>query len=341
MKVLNISTVETSLYSWAEIPAYLKSDETAPTGMYPILRIPGIVALKSGTLLAYCECRQGGDWSPIDIGLRRSNDGGRSWSKRQIIAPGKTRHTMNNPVMFADGDVVHFMYCENYKRVFYARSTDEGQTWSKPVDVTEMLEEQIPFDWNAIALGPGHGIVLVSGRLIVPIWIAYNKKDIFAHHPSYTSCIYSDDKGTTWKVGTILDGIDPNETAITQLSDGRVMMNIRNEAPERCRQISISEDDGATWSEPKFDHNLIDPVCAGGLCCAGDALLFVNCQSQSARENVTLKKSMDDGRNWEALAVSASGGYSDVCYNEVTGRAYVLYETENYKYIRCAEVEIN
>ena len=341
MKITNISTVETSIYDATQLADYLKSPEMSPEGEYPMLRIPGIVALPSGTLLAYCECRQGGDWSPIDIGLRRSEDGGRTWSERTIIAPGKTRNTMNNPVMFVDGELVHFMYCENYKRVFYTRSTDEGHTWAKPVDVTDMLDEQINFNWNVIALGPGHGIRLESGRLIVPIWIAYNQKDVFAHHPSHASCIYSDDRGSTWQVGPILKGVDPSETAVAQLTDGRVMMNIRNEAPERCRQISISEDDGTTWSAPEFDRNLIDPVCAAGLCRAGKALLFVNCESQSGRDNLTLKKSLDDGRNWEALAISASGGYSDVYYNEATGKAYVLYETEKYKYIRCAEVEVN
>lgn len=64
--------METSFYNWMEIQEYLKPKEMAPEGEYPILRIPGIVALRSGVLLAYCECRQGGDWSPIDIGLHRS-----------------------------------------------------------------------------------------------------------------------------------------------------------------------------------------------------------------------------------------------------------------------------
>src|SRR6202046_1645464 len=55
---------------------------------YVLYRIPGIVVTAKGTLLAYCEARKhtGGDWDAIEILLRRSTDGGKTWLPRQNIA---------------------------------------------------------------------------------------------------------------------------------------------------------------------------------------------------------------------------------------------------------------
>ena len=52
---------------------------------YKLYRIPGIVVTKRGTVLAYCEARKSdsGDWGPIDVLMRRSTDGGRTWLPRQ------------------------------------------------------------------------------------------------------------------------------------------------------------------------------------------------------------------------------------------------------------------
>ena len=79
---------------------------------YKIVRIPGIVSLPDGALLCYYECRSGGDWSAIDIGMQKSVDAGRTWSPTRILVSGKGRNTMNNPVMVAQGDTVHLMYWE-------------------------------------------------------------------------------------------------------------------------------------------------------------------------------------------------------------------------------------
>src|SRR6476620_1097216 len=55
---------------------------------YRVFRIPGIVATNQGILLAYAEARKSdrGDWNTIDIVMRRSKDGGRTWSPSTKIA---------------------------------------------------------------------------------------------------------------------------------------------------------------------------------------------------------------------------------------------------------------
>ena len=341
MKIIHVSDFETSCFTAEELKQYHSTDmPPVPAGEYPCIRIPGLVALDDGTLIAYAEYRQGNDWSAIDIAMRRSTDGGRTWSGRKILVPSLGRNTQNNPVMFADGDVVHFMYCSNYSRVFYCRSEDRGETWSKPVEITPSIDAQCGgFFWNCIALGPGHGTVLSTGRLIVPVWLAYNKKDRFAHHPSFTSVLYSDDRGGSWTLGPLLEGSDPNESAVAELPDGTLVLNLRNTAPERYRYVSTSSDGGATWTKPVFDFNLPDPGCAGGLCAHGNALFFSNCESQTGRVNLTLKKSTDGGRSWETLPIEPLAGYSDVVFSAASGKAYVLFEHDQYHKIRIAEID--
>ncbi|HEX4129718.1 MAG TPA: sialidase family protein [Pirellulales bacterium] len=263
---------------------------TAGSDDYELYRIPGIVVTARGTILAYCEARKSakGDWGPIDIMLRRSTDGGNTWSTRQKISgvPGpKTKNpvalaqnlagtddvTYNNPVAFADrGGPVHFLYCLEYMRCFYTRSDDDGMSWSAPVEITSAFEAfRSDYDWKVLATGPAHGIQLRTGRLVVPVWLSTGTGG-HAHRPSVTSTIYSDDSGRTWQRGEIAvpntdEWIFPNETVIVELADGRVMLNARSESKAHRRLVTVSPDGATGWSTPKFDDALIEPICMASI----------------------------------------------------------------------------
>ena len=332
---------------WAEEPAVEKIvlfEEDK--GGFRLYRIPGIVVTVRGTVLAYCEARKYSvaDRGEIEIHLRRSTDGGRTWDAPRQIAHagprlprnphlpddkrgkddmgGPDEQTVNNPVAIAGRDgTVHFLYCVEYMRCFYMRSDDDGITWSKPVEITSTFE---PFrsqcDWQAIATGPGHGIQLRSGRLVVPVWIATYEGGSSIRHAS--SVVYSDDDGTTWHAGEIAVR-GGGECNVAELSDGKVILTARNSDPSNRRAVTFSPDGATSWSRVEFADELLEPGCMAGLtdCTAQDGeslLLFANPhttrRSHKERKNLTLKASYDDGRTWpiDRLLQSGPSAYSDL-----------------------------
>lgn len=318
--------------------------ETA-TVDYPVYRIPGLIVTDRGTMLVCYECRQGGDWSVIDLCMRKSADGGKTWSRRRLLVSGGGKNTTNNPVFFADGERIHFIWMENYKRAFYQYSLDEGETWSPAREITAAFEAIRPWHpWTIIAAGPGHGTRLSSGRLIVPVWLANDPTQITAHMPSVCATLYSDDRGQNWHMGEMVPTgkavPSPNETALAELSDGRVLLNIRSKSENHLRCLAVSATGIDRWEDVRFDEQLIDPHCEGALCSFPRGILFSNCRSKTERVNLSLLKSEDDGAAWEQCLIEPIGAYSDVCYHSGAGTAFVAYEAGEYQHIMIAEIEL-
>src|SRR5438094_7045457 len=65
-----------------QLPVFLSGHDG-----YHTYRIPSLIVTKQGTLLAFCEGRkQGpGDSGAIDLLLKRSLDGGKTWQKMQVV----------------------------------------------------------------------------------------------------------------------------------------------------------------------------------------------------------------------------------------------------------------
>ncbi len=297
---------------------------------YERARIPGVVATSSGALIAYCELRKSdSDWAVIDVGMRKSTDGGNTFGEIRLLASGEGRNTVNNPVMIADGDTLHLLYCVNYRRVFYMKSGDEGESWSAPRELTVQLEEKLgDYFFSCIATGPCHGISTSSGELIVPVWLARNRDDEKSHHPSVIALLYSADRGEEWSVGEISDSLcDPSEFSVAQLPDGRIFANIRHEGEKKCRAAArVSENYGI--GDIRFCEALADPVCCAGFVTFGNGFLFSNCESTCERERLTLKRLSADLEISESLLLSDRAGYSDIAIDPCGKRAYVLAEAD-------------
>ena len=300
-------------------------------GGYAAYRIPGLVALDR-TVLAYCEARKhnAADWGEIDILVRRSTDGGATWDepRRPFRAPVDARPnpvaprrpsgglTFNNPVAIADGPTIHFLYCVECNRCFYARS-DDGVTFTPSVEITATFESFRPqYDWKVLATGPGHGVRLASGRLLVPAWLSTSAQG--PHRPSRVATIYSDDAGKTWKAGDIVPTpglVNPSETAAAQVGDD-VVLNIRHEGEPHQRAVVRGRDGATGWEKVRFDPALPEPVCMGSLLAVGGRLLFSNPHNPDGRErkNLTVKLSLDGGATWPHARTLEPGpsAYSDL-----------------------------
>ena len=326
MKIISNEIIETSR---------LYSDN--PTD-YPFCRIPALVATENGLIYMCYECRQASDWSVIDIALRRSDNGGKTWSGRRIIADGKGRNACNNPTLLADGNKLILIYCENYKRVFMTVSNDCGNTWSVRTELTDTFDA---YYWSCVAIGPGHGVVTQDGDYIIPFWIALNQQDMFSHHPSKAGILISKNRGLSWEISTVFDDslCNPSEISVAVLSNGNLLANIRNENDEKCRAFSVMNRKTGVWSDCSLRYDLPDPTCFSGLCSGGKKLFLVNCHHESERKNLSVCVSLDDGRNWIPDLLDASGGYADICYNQKTDTVFVLYETKQCRYLKIAELK--
>lgn len=336
-------------------------------GGYEMYRIPAVGVTPSGTVLAFCEARKtGSDWGRVDVLMRRSDDGGDTWSDAIDVAPmpadvepnpaalergisDAERITLGNPTVITARDgTVHFFYCVDYYRCFYRRSDDDGLTFTDPVEVTGALAAlRDSYDWIVCATGPGHGIELRGGRLVAPVWLSLGESGN-AHHPSVVTTLYSDDGGDSWHAGEIIAGLgddlpDPSETMLIELADGRVMASMRNQHQDHRRAVSISTDGASGWSAYTLHDQLFEPICMAGLVrysfadhSDANRILFSNPDNRfrdepgenlRARENLTVKLSLDEGATWSVKKVLEPGAsaYSDLAVGpEKT--IYCLYE---------------
>ena len=294
-------------------------------GNYAVCRIPCLVITEEGTLLACYECRSSqSDWAQIDVKIIRSEDKSESWETVKIISGDG--HTLNNPMLTVDGNTIHLMYCRDYKELYYRRSTDDGKSFGATRKISAVFEKSERF-YNVAAIGPGHGIVH-NGNILLPAWFAYNHEDEKALHPSYIRTIWSPDGGDTWELGEVIgEGklIDPSECALA-VSQGKVMISIRNENDCHRRAFAVSESGYDNWSEPEFLDNMPDPICMGSMFHTESEVYHINCTSTVAREDLTVKISRDTFESFDSIPVDKLGGYSDIAVRD--RELFVLYERD-------------
>lgn len=323
-------------------------------GGYHTYRIPSIITTPTGTVLAFCEGRKSGrgDSGNIDLLMKRSTDSGVTWSD-SIIVWDDADNTCGNPCPVIDANTgrIHLLLTWNHgddngrelhegtgrdtRRVFHCYSDDDGNTWTRPVQITEAVK---PDGWAWYATGPGVGIQLTrgphKGRLVVPCDYTTLDGPVHGSH-----AIYSDDGGKSWQLS---DTISPtcNECQVAELSDGRLMMNMRTQGASNTprpytgyRSLAYSSDGGATWTDPVFDDELGDPVCQASLIRYDEKrLLFSNPSppvslKRGPRERMTVRISHDDGETWPDARLVHEGPSAYSCLTRLPdGRIGLLYE---------------
>ena len=312
---------------------------------YHTYRIPSIVTTKKGTLLAFAEGRVkgGGDTGDINLVMRRSEDGGNSWSQIEVIWD-IAKDVCGNPcpVVLDNGEILLLMTWNHgkeheghiksgkskYGRVPYMmKSKDDGKSWSKPVDISGMADKK---EWMWYATGPGNGIQLKhgkhKGRIVIPCANSTVKGGYNSH------VIYSDDNGTSWKYSHDI-GKGSNESTVVELSDGTLVFNTRQQSNRTgFRGEAISKDGGQTWIKYTNKSVLREPTCqASFISYNDDILLFLNPQGKGRSDGV-LQISRDESKTWKKLIDLPKGGFA---YSSMTvlanGDLAVFYETSGYK----------
>ena len=293
-------------------------------GAYHAYRIPALIVSNKGTVLAFVEARRHStsDIGDIDLLLRRSFDGGRTWQPAQEIwSEGSDTWGNPTPVVDRTTGTIWLLACHNRgderdmtslfggtgkgsRTVWVLKSDDDGQSWSKPVEITQDVKQP---DWAWYATGPGVGIQLRSGRLMIPCDFrpahGEGATEAQVRASSHSHVIYSDDHGSTWKIGGIL-GPKFNECQVVELVDGRLMLNMRSFHGLNRRAVALSSDQGLTWRFRSHAEELIEPVCQASFLRYTTAveqgrnrLLFSNPASLT-RENMTIRLSYDEGDTW-------------------------------------------
>jgi len=289
----------------------------AGQGGYHTYRIPAAILTPNGVLLAFCEGRRKGtsDSGDIDLLLRRSLDGGSTWLGPQVVWDDGP-NTVGNPCPVVDRssgavwlpltrnlgedaeDEILTGRSKGSREVWITRSDDDGATWSKPIEITRSVKAP---DWTWYATGPGCGIQLRTGRLLIPCDHAVRGTGMRRSH-----VIFSDDHGSTWRTGGILGDLT-NECQVVQRADGSLLLDMRSYHGKNRRAIATSGDGGLTWSDVAFDDALVEPVCQASLLRLETGEILFSNPASTRRERMTVRLSRDDGKAWKSSRVIHEG----------------------------------
>jgi sialidase-1 len=268
-------------------------------------RIPAMIVLPGDIVLAFSESRINAmsDLLDIHIVMKRSLDGGETWSPIQIVEDFGT-HTVHSPCPVYDQktQIVWLPYCIDYETLFLTSSSDAGLTWSTPRNLSQELD--LP-EGTWCHNGPGNGIQTSKGRLVIPTSLGDAR------------VIYSDDDGQTWEMS------DPigkgGEPQVFERVDGTLCANLRS-TRGGYRIQACSNDGGETWKAWSYNEDL--PAAgtqASILRFTEEAtddqnrVLFSN-PGAPYRGEFTIRMSYDEGVTWpiSKLVYQGAAGYSSL-----------------------------
>lgn len=314
-------------------------------------RIPFLATTKKGTLIAGGDVRyvDHTDFNNIDICIARSEDGGKSWIDKQVIIK-------NNGVMEhsrkMDGCIVvdyntgrifvfalsvdlhhHLDTNNNEKQSFvYVYSDDDGKTWSNEISLRDFYDDE-----SILFLqGPGNGIQLKDGTLVVPVqrWVENIHK-----HRSFASIIYSKDGGETWQKAKSFIDVYTSESSVIEYKDNEIIISCRSPLTN-ARGFYKTTNLGETWEEYECHNTMLEfggcqsPLYKFKAPNGKDYFLHMAVQQYDSlweRNKLTLFVS-EDCINWNKVSEivhNSNHGYSCITYSEERQQLYVLVEYED------------
>ncbi len=336
---------------------------------YSHFRIPALAA-GDGLLFAFVEGRRQSvaDHGEISIVLKRSADGGHSWSPLTEVVKASGGSAQNpTPVWIEETETLLLLYTrrtvgtdteymirngtsEGYMGVYMKKSLDRGLTWSPEKEITRKVKKK---NWRWYALGPGGAIVMKynaahAGRIIVPANHSLSggagNEFLGAH------VIYSDDHGMTWSIGAVDSegegSVNPNETAVAELKNGDLYFNTRNHSMEDTvahRAFTVSHDGGKSFAHP-FRHEpaLLTPIVHAAMTRDDHKVWFIAPNDWNERVNLTLWQSDDETKSWsrKELIHEGAAAYSSSCMLG-DDRLAILFEADDYGRILFRAWDVN
>ena len=324
-------------------------------------RIPGLVTTNKGTLLGVYDVRYNSSvdlQEYVDVGLSRSTDGGKSWEKMRLpLSFGeygglpKAQNGVGDPSILVDTQTNTVwvvaawtqgmgnqrawwsshpgMDINHTAQLVLAKSTDDGKTWSKPINITEQVKDP---SWYFLLQGPGRGITMSDGTLVFPTQF------IDSTRIPNAGIMYSKDRGKTWKMHH-LARTNTTEAQVAEIEPGVLMLNMRDNRGG-SRAVALTKDLGETWTEhPSSRKALQEPVCMARLIHVDakdnilnkDLLLFSNPDTTKGRNHITIKASLDKGLTWlpeHQIMLDEAEGWGYSCLTMIDKETIgILYES--------------
>ncbi len=197
------------------------------------------------------------DHAIADIRAIFSHDDGETWSEDKLIIKCEDLSSNYMCISFLrmnNGDIsLYFGMRHTYEnrkctKLMVIRSSDEGQTWTKP-EIAININEYLVIENDRT-------FKLKSGRIIIPASMHRYDKDAYANLGVGEIIFFaSDDDGKTFKqISKVYSlpykdrtGSGLQEPGIIQLDDGKIFCYARTKFGSQFE--SFSEDNGETWTE--------------------------------------------------------------------------------------------
>lgn len=291
-------------------------------------RIPGLVTTNKGTLLGVYDARYNNSvdlQEYVNVGLSRSTNGGKTWEKMRLpLAFGeygglpKAQNGVGDPAILVDkkSGTIWIMAAWTHgmgndrawwnshtgnglnetAQLMITKSTDDGVTWSKPINITSQVKDP---SWFFLLQGPGRGITMNDGTLV------FAAQYIDSTRTPNAAIVYSKDQGKNWSISK-LARTNTTEAQVVELESGTLMLNMRDNRGG-SRAVAITKDMGESWTEhPSSRSALRESVCMASLIKVPakenilnkDILLFSNPNTTKGRHHITIKASLDNGITW-------------------------------------------
>ncbi|MHC4166330.1 MAG: exo-alpha-sialidase [Planctomycetota bacterium] len=332
---------------------------------YTQFREQNVVITNNGAVVVICQGRNKSKWSDRsgqDLVVKTSGDSGQTWGEAKLVVTHGRKSVCPNAAVYDRHTgrihVLYNLFMWDYTHVpedirgemgdLYCRqcavtSDDEGRTWSKPREISNMAGT----NGAVMVVGSGEGIQLRhgphKGRLIVAGGDFYKDKKVL--------CYYSDDHGQIWRRSNVVPWAGKmswaSESKVAELPDGTLVLNsrtfVQDGSKQRLRTRAFSADGGTTWSNLENDPALKTVSCNGSLIAVehprgrDGTVLLCSMPVGPGRTHGTVYVSFDGGLTWprSKLIVPTEFAYSSLI-RLPDNKIGLFFEGREYKTIKLA-----